>query len=66
MRAGGGSTKFINILEKIKEDINITKLFFKHYYICVLFKIFRKIFQLVIKKKQLNTNEYLNNFDKRK
>jgi glycosyltransferase len=66
MRTGGGSTKFINILEKIKEDINICKLFFKHYYICVLFKIFRKIFQFVIKKKRLNINEYLNNFDKRK
>jgi hypothetical protein len=62
MRAGGGSTKFINILKKIKEDINISKLFFKHYYICVLFKIFRKFFQLVIKKNQLNINEYLNKF----
>jgi glycosyltransferase len=62
MRLGGGSTKFQNILEKIKEDVKIAKLFFKHYYICIFFKILRKIPQLINAKSQLNTNEYLNNF----
>ena len=66
MRTGGGSTKFTNILKKINEDIKIAKFFFKHYFLCVFFKIFRKVFQLITIKNQLNINEYLNNFDKGK
>jgi glycosyltransferase len=66
MRSGGGSTQFKNIFEKLKEDVKITKLFFKHYYICVFFKIFRKIFQIINISKELDINRYLINFIKKK
>lgn len=61
MRLGGGSTKKSNILEKIKQDIKITKFFFKNYYICVFLKIFRKIYQIKLIEKQLKNNNYFIN-----
>ncbi len=66
MRLGGGSTQFKNIFLKLKEDIKIAKFFFKHYYICAFFKMFRKIFQIMIISKELNINQYLINFNKKK
>ena len=62
MRLGGGSTKIKNFLEKINEDIKIAKCFFRNYYICVLFKIFRKIFQIKLLTKEIKNNNYFINF----
>lgn len=45
MRTGGDSTKISNFYKKIIEDIKISKKYFKHYLICVLLKILRKIEQ---------------------
>jgi len=59
MRTGGDSTKLNNVLEKFKEDLNISKLFFKNYFFCVLLKIFRKISQLQVFKKKIYS-DYLN------
>ena len=65
MRLGGGSTKIKNILEKINQDIKIAKSFFKNYYICVFFKIFRKIFQFKLLTKDLKINDYFINLNKK-
>ena len=46
MRSGGDSTRINNIAKKFVEDIKIAKKYFKFYYICVTFKILRKIKQL--------------------
>lgn len=62
MRLGGGSTKIKNILIKINEDLKIAKSFFKNYYICVFFKIFRKIFQFKLQTKKIKNNDYFINF----
>ena len=59
MRSGGDSTKISNLIKKFKEDIEISKKYFKSYLICIFFKIFQKIFQL----KFINTkikNDYIN------
>jgi len=48
MRTGGDSTKFKNIIKKIREDIKISKEFFSNYYMCVIFKILRKLNQFFI------------------
>ena len=64
MRLGGGSTKIKNILKKISQDIKIAKSFFKNYYICIFFKIFRKIFQIRLLRKEIKNNNYLINFNK--
>lgn len=45
MRAGGDSTKIENFAKKIIEDIKISRKFFKHYMICILLKVLRKIEQ---------------------
>ncbi len=65
MRLGGGSTKIKNILKKISQDIKIAKYFFKNYYICIFFKIFRKIFQIRLLRKEIKNNNYLINFNKK-
>jgi glycosyltransferase len=64
MRLGGGSTKIKNILRKINQDIKIAKYFFKNYYICIFFKIFRKIFQIKLLGKEIKSNKYFINFNK--
>jgi glycosyltransferase len=64
MRLGGGSTEIKNILEKINQDIKISKFFFKNYYICVFLKIFRKVFQIKLLTKKLKKNNYFINFNK--
>ena len=45
MRSGGDSTRINNIAKKFIEDIKIAKKYFKFYYICIIFKILRKIKQ---------------------
>ena len=65
MRLGGGSTKIKNILTKLKEDLKITKSFFKNYYICAFLKIFRKIFQIKLLTKDLKNNDYFINLNKK-
>ena len=65
MRLGGGSTNLKNILVKINQDINIAKSFFKNYYICVFFKIFRKIFQIKLLTKEVKNNDYFINLNKK-
>jgi glycosyltransferase len=65
MRLGGGSTKIKNVLIKIKQDLKIAKYFFKNYYICIFFKIFRKIFQIKLLSKELKNNDYFINFTKK-
>jgi glycosyltransferase len=65
MRLGGGSTKIKNFLEKISEDIKVAKSFFKNYYICVFFKIFRKIFQVRLLTKELKNNNYFISLNKK-
>ena len=64
MRLGGGSTKIKNILRKINQDIKIAKFFFKNYYICIFFKILRKIFQIKLLRKEIKSNKYFINFNK--
>ena len=63
MRDGGDSTKLGNILQKFKEDLKIAKLFYNRYFICIIFKIFQKIFQIKIVKKKI-TSDYLNDLEK--
>ena len=65
MRLGGGSTKIKNLLEKINQDIKIAKIFFKNYYICIFLKIFRKISQIKLLKKEIKNNDYFINLNKR-
>ena len=65
MRLGGGSTQIKNILEKINQDIKIAKSFFENYYICVFFKICRKIFQFKLLTKDLKNNDYFINLNKK-
>ena len=45
MRSGGDSTRINNIAKKFIEDIKKAKKYFKFYYICIIFKILRKIKQ---------------------
>lgn len=45
MRDGGESTKITSIIKKFSQDINVSKKFFKNYYICVALKILRKLNQ---------------------
>jgi len=65
MRLGGGSTNIKNILSKFNQDLKIAKSFFKNYYICVFFKIFRKIFQFKLLTKDLENNDYFINLNKK-
>ena len=65
MRLGGGSTNIKNILSKFIQDLKIAKSFFKNYYICVFFKIFRKIFQFKLLTKNLENNDYFINLNKK-
>jgi glycosyltransferase len=65
MRLGGGSTKIKNVLIKINQDLKVAKSFFKNYYICIFFKIFRKIFQIKLLSKELKNNDYFINFTKK-
>ena len=46
-------------LLKYKEDLKISKNYFKYYYICVFLKILRKINQLQLFNKNFE-NDYLN------
>ena len=59
MRTGGGSTNLKNFSKKFKEDIKISKIFFKNNLTCIFFKILRKSKQLKFFKKKINNN-YLN------
>lgn len=59
MRDGGDSTKLRNILQKLLEDLKISKLFYKNYYLCIFLKILQKLFQIKIIKKKIKS-EYLN------
>ena len=63
MRDGGDSTKISNLIDKLKEDLTISKLFFKYNYICVICKILQKVFQIKIIKIKLNNN-YINKLNK--
>ena len=65
MRLGGGSTNIMNILSKFNQDLKIAKSFFKNYYICVFFKIFRKISQFKLLTKDLENNDYFINLNKK-
>ena len=56
MRAGGDSKNIKNLIQKFIEDIRISRLFFKHYLICVALKIFQKIFQIKIFPKEMNSS----------
>ena len=48
MRVGGDSTKIKNIIKKLKEDLNIAKLYYRNYITCIILKILRKINQYLI------------------
>ena len=48
MRVGGDSTKIKNLCKKLKEDINIAKLYYNNYLICIICKILRKINQFFV------------------
>ena len=48
MRVGGDSTKIKNLCKKLKEDINIAKLYYNNYLICIICKILRKINQIFV------------------
>ena len=63
MRDGGDSTKIINILQKFKEDLKISKLFYKKYILYIIFKIIQKVFQFKIIKKRVSS-DYINNLEK--
>ena len=58
MRDGGDSAKLKNFFSKARQDIKISKLFFKNYYLCFFSKILRKVFQLKVIKTKIK-NEYL-------
>ena len=47
MRAGGKSTRISSFVKKLSQDIQISKKFFKNYYICTLLKILRKFNQFL-------------------
>lgn len=49
MRMGGDSTKISSLILKFKEDIRISKKFFKNSILCVILKILRKINQISFK-----------------
>ena len=59
MRLGGDSTKIKNLLEKFFEDMSISKIFFSNYLLCIILKISRKVKQIKILKKKLDS-DYLN------
>ena len=63
MRDGGDSTKINNILQKLREDLKISKQFYKNYVLCIFFKIIQKVFQFKIIKKRIQS-EYLNKLEK--
>lgn len=65
MRLGGGSTNIKNVLRKLRQDLKIAKSFFKNYYICIFFKIFRKIFQIKLLTKELKNSNYFINLIKK-
>tara|TARA_Y100000590_G_scaffold419579_1_gene521442 strand:- start:1066 stop:1821 length:756 start_codon:yes stop_codon:yes gene_type:complete len=46
MRTGGDSTHIKGFIKKLREDLLITKSYFKNNYLCVFFKIIRKVNQL--------------------
>lgn len=48
MRSGGDSTKLTGLVQKFREDIKISKKFFKNYFLCIILKILRKINQFKI------------------
>ena len=62
MRTGGIST---NHILKLKEDLSITKKYFKHYYITVFLKIVRKFIQYKSLKINFDKN-YINLFTNKK
>ena len=45
MRTGGDSTNFKSLYKKLKEDLIISKKFFKHFILCITLKILRKLHQ---------------------
>lgn len=45
MRTGGDSTNFKSLYKKLKEDLAISKNFFKHFILCIILKILRKLNQ---------------------
>ena len=52
-----------NILQKFREDIKIAKIFYNGYFICIIFKIIQKIFQIKIVNEKI-TSDYLSNLEK--
>ena len=48
MRVGGDSTKIKNLYKKLKEDINIAKLYYDNYVTCIICKILRKVNQFFV------------------
>ena len=63
MRLGGQSTTVKNYFKKLIEDLKIAKSYFKHYYLCVFFKILRKILQIRIIANKMNSL-YLNDLNR--
>ena len=45
MRTGGDSTNIKSLYKKLKEDLKISKKFFKHFVLCIALKILRKLNQ---------------------
>jgi hypothetical protein len=61
----GKKTEPLVIIRANDDDLKIAKYFFKNYYICIFFKIFRKIFQIKLLSKELKNNDYFINFTKK-
>lgn len=64
MRAGGDSTNIQNLFIKFKEDILIAKKFYKNYYLTILLKILRKIFQINYFQTYIKNSCYLKKLNK--
>jgi glycosyltransferase len=63
MRLGGQSTTIKNYFKKFNEDLQIAKEYFKYYYLCIVLKILRKIFQIRLISNKIDSL-YLNNLNK--
>ena len=63
MRLGGQSTTINNYFKKLIEDLKIAKRYFRYYYLCVFFKILRKILQIRIISNKMNSL-YLNDLNR--
>ena len=63
MRLGGQSTTINNYFKKLIEDLKIAKRYFRYYYLCVFFKILRKILQIRIIANKIDS-PYLNDLNR--